>query len=543
MTQTGTVLGTSDYIAPGAGAGPAGRRAHRRLLARRRPLRAAHRRAAVHRRQLRRGRDAAHQRRPAARAPKRPDVPPRVDAAVARALAKKPGRPLRDDGRLRPRARGLPRRASLAPRCAAPRSVIAPPSPRQRRASALRRAPRAPRVPAAGAPRRSSASRARRGGARDRDRATTTELGAGPVDGRRRRHARSRCTASARTTRRRATAQSTTRRRRKRDRRRTRPPTGRPSTTAPRSPRSASPGVGLVLDAGTPVTPHHADRDDATRPASRREIQAGDSAGGPFHDVSAARPSAVETTFDLARRAGALLRRLDHEPRLARLGARQRGHVRRSLCAARRPADSSRPSAAAAAPSLHFTLFAQTDLPLGQASLDRPRVALERGEPRPDRGRRRDGRERRSRSPRSTRAARRCAAPCPRTRSGRTASTATRPDNRIVRLTATARTDAARDGCRRARTPTARLAFDDVGRFGYALLVGDRRLGLDGGQLFAVRKDGRVQTIGAYPGPGGAENIAVAPAKFGSRRRLVPALDRPGLRARAACSRSTARGT
>jgi serine/threonine protein kinase len=50
---------------PGAGAGPARRRAHGRLLARDRALRAAHRRAAVLRRQLRRRRDEAHQRGPA----------------------------------------------------------------------------------------------------------------------------------------------------------------------------------------------------------------------------------------------------------------------------------------------------------------------------------------------------------------------------------------------------------------------------------------------------------------------------------------------
>ena len=31
-----------------------------------------------------------------------------------------------------------------------------------------------------------------------------------------------------------------------------------------------------------------------------------------------------------------------------------------------------------------------------------------------------------------------------------------------------------------------------------------------------MRKDGRVQPIGSYPGPGGAENIAIAPAKFGT---------------------------
>ena len=111
MTQTGTVLGTSRLHRAGAGAGPARRRAHRRLLARRRALRAAHRRGAVPRRELRRRRDAAHQR--AAAVGPRPSGPtcrrgsrPRSQSAIA----KDPARPLPDDGGVLPRARGVPRR-------------------------------------------------------------------------------------------------------------------------------------------------------------------------------------------------------------------------------------------------------------------------------------------------------------------------------------------------------------------------------------------------------------------------------------------------
>jgi len=173
------------------------------------------------------------------------------------------------------------------------------------------------------------------------------------------------------------------------------------------------------------------------------------------------------------------------------------------------------PSASGAANPLHFRLFAQTDLPLGQAfwtghewlwnaendgkieAADanggnvRSFAAFDQG-----------GEEMR------------CAVPpnglWP---DGIYCHT---PDNRIVRLN--------RDGSnltQLARLPAdsnsdGGLAFDDVGRFGYALLVSTGGSSSNGGQLFAVRKNGRVQPIAAYPGPGGAENLAIAPATFGA---------------------------
>jgi hypothetical protein len=36
-----------------------------------------------------------------------------------------------------------------------------------------------------------------------------------------------------------------------------------------------------------------------------------------------------------------------------------------------------------------------------------------------------------------------------------------------------------------------------------------------------VRRDGRVQHIGAYPGPGGADGIAMAPPRFGRASGLL----------------------
>jgi hypothetical protein len=172
-------------------------------------------------------------------------------------------------------------------------------------------------------------------------------------------------------------------------------------------------------------------------------------------------------------------------------------------------------ASAATGPTLHFTLFAQTDLPLGQATWTgrewlyvaenlgvieaadadggnvRQFAAFDQG-----------GEEMR------------CAVPSNKLwPDGVYCHT---PDNRVVRMN--------RDGShltQLAKLPAGSnsdgaLIFDDVGRFGYPILVATGGSGSDGGQLFAVRKDGRVQTIGSYPGPGGAENIAVAPAKFGT---------------------------
>jgi hypothetical protein len=94
------------------------------------------------------------------------------------------------------------------------------------------------------------------------------------------------------------------------------------------------------------------------------------------------------------------------------------------------------------------------------------------------------------------------------------------PDNRIYRI--------ARDGSSMtllAKLPGAAsdgaLAFDSGGRFGYALLAATGGSASGGGEIYAVRKDGRVQLIGPYAGPGGADEIAIAPPKFGSASSLL----------------------
>jgi hypothetical protein len=63
------------------------------------------------------------------------------------------------------------------------------------------------------------------------------------------------------------------------------------------------------------------------------------------------------------------------------------------------------------------------------------------------------------------------------------------------------------------------LTWDDVGRFGFRLLAATGRSGAAtpaGGTVFAIDANGGVQKIGDYPGPGGADEITMAPARFGA---------------------------
>jgi hypothetical protein len=94
------------------------------------------------------------------------------------------------------------------------------------------------------------------------------------------------------------------------------------------------------------------------------------------------------------------------------------------------------------------------------------------------------------------------------------------PDNRILRI--------ARDGSsftQLAQLPggpsDGGLVFDSTGKFGYALLASTGGSAFSGGDVYAVRRDGRVQHIGSYPGPGGADGLTMAPKKFGRASGLL----------------------
>jgi hypothetical protein len=93
------------------------------------------------------------------------------------------------------------------------------------------------------------------------------------------------------------------------------------------------------------------------------------------------------------------------------------------------------------------------------------------------------------------------------------------PDDRIVRLRANGALDVI------ARLPhtvaaDGAMAFDTGGRFARgAIVAATGGSASNGGDAYVVRGNGRVKHVAAYPGPGGAENIAIAPANFGAASR------------------------
>ncbi len=63
------------------------------------------------------------------------------------------------------------------------------------------------------------------------------------------------------------------------------------------------------------------------------------------------------------------------------------------------------------------------------------------------------------------------------------------------------------------------LTFDDLGHFGYQLVAATGRSGAAkpaGGVVYTISSTGKVRDVGAYAGPGGADEVMIAPATFGS---------------------------
>jgi hypothetical protein len=70
------------------------------------------------------------------------------------------------------------------------------------------------------------------------------------------------------------------------------------------------------------------------------------------------------------------------------------------------------------------------------------------------------------------------------------------------------------------------LAFDTGGAYGYRMLAATGGSATNGGAVYAVGAAGRTELIGRYPGPGGADNLLMAPRGWGSAGgRLLIAID------------------
>jgi hypothetical protein len=95
------------------------------------------------------------------------------------------------------------------------------------------------------------------------------------------------------------------------------------------------------------------------------------------------------------------------------------------------------------------------------------------------------------------------------------------PDNKIYEISANGAHKTVFASLHAPYPPAAdgALAFDSVGRFGYRLLAATGRSGglkPAGGVVYAIDSLGHVQQLGSYAGPGGADELVIAPGRFGS---------------------------
>jgi len=93
------------------------------------------------------------------------------------------------------------------------------------------------------------------------------------------------------------------------------------------------------------------------------------------------------------------------------------------------------------------------------------------------------------------------------------------PDNKIYRISPDGKKVTVVATLPHAPRSDGALTFDTVGAFGYALLAATGRSGsatARGGAVFAIGSTGIMRRVGGYQTPGGADEIAVAPANFGA---------------------------
>jgi hypothetical protein len=92
------------------------------------------------------------------------------------------------------------------------------------------------------------------------------------------------------------------------------------------------------------------------------------------------------------------------------------------------------------------------------------------------------------------------------------------PDNKIYRLSRTGKRVSVFATLPNTSQSDGALAFDTVGRFGYRLVAATGRSGHSkpaGGAVYTIGATGHVRFVGNYPGPGGSDEIAIAPPGFG----------------------------
>lgn len=96
------------------------------------------------------------------------------------------------------------------------------------------------------------------------------------------------------------------------------------------------------------------------------------------------------------------------------------------------------------------------------------------------------------------------------------------PDNTIYRISADGQNVSVFAKLPEKATADGALTFDYAGAFGYGLVAATGRSGTkaaSGGTVYVIATTGAVRRIGRYPGPGGADEIEIAPPGFGSVAR------------------------
>lgn len=95
------------------------------------------------------------------------------------------------------------------------------------------------------------------------------------------------------------------------------------------------------------------------------------------------------------------------------------------------------------------------------------------------------------------------------------------PDNKIYEISLDGATMSVFATLPAPATPVSDggLIFDTVGRFGYGLVAATGRSGAatpSGGTVYTIGASGTVKVIGGYKGPGGADEVIIAPTGFGA---------------------------